>query len=62
LEAVRASANELVKTCDLDIAKAVEQRLATVEKKFSAVQARSKKRETDLEEVRVLKSEIHQIS
>ncbi|KAL8599003.1 hypothetical protein ACOMHN_006812 [Nucella lapillus] len=51
LEAVRASANELVKKCDLDIAKAVEQRLASVEKKFSDVQTRSKKRDTDLQDV-----------
>ena len=48
---MRASASELIKTCDLDIAKAVEQRLASVEKKFLAVQARSKKRSRDLEEV-----------
>ena len=48
---MRAAANELIKTCDLDIAKAVEQRLASVEKKFLAVQSRSKKRSRDLEEV-----------
>ena len=48
---MRAAANELIKTCDLDIAKAVEHRLASVEKKFLAVQSRSKKRSRDLEEV-----------
>ncbi|KAK7099742.1 hypothetical protein V1264_022800 [Littorina saxatilis] len=51
LEAIRASANELVKTCDLDIAKAVEQRLAEVEKKFATVQSRSKKRNRDLDDI-----------
>ena len=51
MEAVRASANELIKTCDLDIAKTVEQRLAAVEKKFSDVQSRGKQRDQDLREV-----------
>lgn len=51
LEAVRASANELVKTCDLDIAKAVEQRLGTLEKKFYTLQSKCKKRDRDLDEL-----------
>lgn len=51
LDAVKALANELVKTCELDIARAVEQRLTSLDEKFSSLQAKCRQRDRDLEEV-----------
>ncbi|OWF34915.1 Dystonin [Mizuhopecten yessoensis] len=51
LDSVRHEANELIKTCELDMAKSLESKLGDLANKFGGVQSKCKARAKDIEEI-----------
>lgn len=51
LESVRHEANELIKTCELDMAKSLESKLSDLDNRFGVVQAKCMARVKDIEDI-----------
>ena len=60
IDSVQQAANELMKTCDLDMAKKVEKKISDLNTMFSSVESRAVQRSNSLQEISDKLSKFHQ--